>query len=84
MWDGIEEVSNLQLTKLSVKNMDLSAVPVQALAKVAARAHTLDVSNTSLTPTLVRIKNLFDPFKLTPMLMRAGFRHFLFLKKAFL
>ena len=29
MWDGIEEVSNLQLTKLSVKNMDLSAVPVQ-------------------------------------------------------
>ena len=51
MWDGIEEVSNLQLTKLSVKYMDLSAVAVQALAKVAARAHTLDVSNTSLTPT---------------------------------
>ena len=31
--------------------MDLSAVPVQTLAKVAARAHTLDVSNTSLSPT---------------------------------
>ena len=49
--DQLVKVSNLQLTKLSVKNMDLSAVPVQTLAKVAARAHTLDVSNTSLTPT---------------------------------
>ena len=51
--DQLVKVSNLQLTKLSVKNMDLSAVAVQfkPWPKVAARAHTLDVSNTSLTPT---------------------------------
>ena len=40
MWDGIKEVSSLQLTKLSVKNMDLSAVPVQPLAKVADISET--------------------------------------------
>ena len=35
MWRAIEEVPNLQLTKLKVKNMDLSAVSVEALAKIA-------------------------------------------------
>ena len=33
--DQLVKASNLQLTKLSVKNMDLSAVPVQTLAKEA-------------------------------------------------
>ena len=50
LWTGVEQVADLQLRRLSVKRMNLSTVSPQALAKVAAKVKTLDISNTGLTP----------------------------------
>ena len=49
MWEAIERAPDFSLTSLSVRNLDLSAVSPQALAKVASRAHTVDASGTSLS-----------------------------------
>ena len=52
IWAAVEQApdSEIQMAELSVNNMNLSAVPPQALTKVAKKVNRFEASNTSLSP----------------------------------